>query len=81
MSIMCILSSLVMLLLNLIPLQVVDKDSARLGLANEIAVGIAGANHRTMCKFNDINSQKYTAVWRAIKGLSDAAVTPSASGE
>ena len=34
---------LVALLLNLSLTQIVDRNSARLGLANEIAVGIAGA--------------------------------------
>ena len=63
-------------LADLSPPQVVDRDSARLGLANEIAVGIAGADHMTMCKFNDINSQKYSTVWRAIKSLSDVIANP-----
>jgi len=70
---------LAMRLLNLSPLQIVDRTSTCLGLVNEIAVGIAGADHSTMCKFDDINSQKYSQVWRAIKGLSDAAITSSAS--
>ena len=69
---------LVALLLNLSLTQIVDRNSARLGLANEIAVGIAGADHRTICKFSDINSQKYSPVWRAIKKLSDTAVISSA---
>ena len=67
-----------LLLLNFGLLQIVDRNSARLGVANEIAVGIAGADHRTICKFGDVNSQKYSPVWRAIKKLSDAAVPPSA---
>lgn len=46
-----------------------DRDSARLGLVNEVAVGIAGANHRDMCKFVDFQSQKYRLVWNAIEEL------------
>jgi hypothetical protein len=48
---------------------VVDKDSARLNLPNEVAVGIAGADHRTVCKFEDIKSQKYRPVWNAMKAM------------
>ncbi|KAF2649651.1 hypothetical protein K491DRAFT_610366 [Lophiostoma macrostomum CBS 122681] len=48
-------------------LLVVDKDSARLNLPNEIPVGIAGANHRTICKFENENSQKYKQIWNALK--------------
>ena len=46
-----------------------DKDSARLNLPNEIAVGIAGANHRTICKFADAKSQKYLLVMRALETM------------
>ena len=52
-------------------MQVVDKDSAFLGLPNEVAVGVAGANHSTMCKFHDIDSEKYSLVWGAIQTISD----------
>jgi hypothetical protein len=52
----------------------VDKDSACLGLPNEIAVGVAGANHKSICKFGDINSQKYKQIWIAIKRLTDSAL-------
>jgi hypothetical protein len=58
--------------------QIVDKYSARLGLPNEIAVGIPGANHKTMCRFKDVESQKYLPVWKALKKLADSAVTDPA---
>ena len=61
-------------------LQIVDKDSARLNLSNEIAIGVAGANHKSICKFSSADSQKYLPVWRAIKNLVDSAlVDPAAS--
>lgn len=56
-------------------LKVVDKDSACLNLPNEISVGVAGANHRYVCKFSYTTSQKYLPVWRAIKKLVDSALT------
>ncbi|KAK2613542.1 hypothetical protein N8I77_000449 [Diaporthe amygdali] len=46
---------------------VVDKDSARLGLPNEIAVGLADSNHRTICKFEQAKSQRYRPVLNALK--------------
>src|SRR6266487_1347591 len=59
--------------------QIVDKDSARLNLPNEIAVGVAGANHKSICNFSRADSQKYLPVWRAIKSLVDSAlVDPNA---
>ena len=61
-------------------LQIVDKDSARLNLPNEMAVGVAGANHKTLCKFSRADSQKYLPVWRAIKSLVDSALVDSNSG-
>jgi hypothetical protein len=54
--------------------QIVDRDSARLGLTNEIAVGVAGANHQTICKFDRAESQKYKPVWIAIKNLAEDAL-------
>ena len=60
-------------------LQIVDKDSARLNLPNEIAVGVAGANHKSICKFGRADSQKYLPVWRAIKNLVDSALVDSTS--
>lgn len=53
-------------------LQIVDKNSACLNHPNEIAVGIAGANHRSICKFSHGNSEKYLQVWKTIKQLVDA---------
>ena len=47
---------------------VVDKDSARLNLQNEICVGIS-ANHRDICKFSDPESEIYRPVWKAIQSL------------
>lgn len=49
--------------------KIVDKDSARLGLVNEVAVGVAAANHRTICKFNDKDSTRYKPVWQTIQAL------------
>ncbi|KND88024.1 Protein SERAC1, partial [Tolypocladium ophioglossoides CBS 100239] len=48
---------------------VVDKGSARLNLANETAVGLAGSNHRTLCKFESAGSQRYKPVLNAVKQL------------
>jgi hypothetical protein len=45
-----------------------------LGLPNEIAVGIAGANHKSMTKFSSAQSQKYRPVWVAIERLCLAAL-------
>lgn len=50
-------------------MQVVDRDSAVMGLVNERAVGIAGADHRTICKFDEEHGQKYIQVWKAILAL------------
>jgi hypothetical protein len=58
----------------LIPAQIVDRDSATLRLPNEIAVGVAGSNHRTMCKFDSADSQKYKPVWIAIRNLAKLAL-------
>lgn len=48
---------------------IVDKDSARLGLPNEVSGGVTAADHRTICKFNDKDSQRYRPVWKAIQML------------
>jgi hypothetical protein len=61
-------------------LQIVDRDSACLNLPNEIAVGVAGANHISICRFSRADSQKYLPVWRAIKNLVDSALVDSATG-
>jgi hypothetical protein len=65
--------------LPLTTLQIVDRDSACLNLPNEIAVGVAGANHKSICKFSRADSQKYLPVWRAIKNLVDSALVDSAT--
>ncbi|KAI9855703.1 MAG: hypothetical protein M1813_009665 [Trichoglossum hirsutum] len=57
-------------------LKIVDKASAQLGLPNEIAVTIAGADHRTMCRFSDAESQKYSLVKDALGRLVSASVNP-----
>ena len=57
--------------------QIVDRDSACLNLPNEIAVGVAGANHKSICRFSRADSQKYLPVWRAIKNLVDSALVGS----
>ena len=49
-----------------------DKDSARLKLPNEIAVPVDNADHRSICKFDSAESQKYLPVWRAIKKIVDS---------
>ena len=54
---------------GLIQAQIVDKDSAMLRLPNEMTVGVAGSNHRAMCKFDSAESQKYRPVWIAIRNL------------
>ena len=46
-----------------------DEDSARLGLPNEIPVGVAAADHKTICKFNNKDSPRYRPVWKAIREL------------
>lgn len=51
------------------PVKIVDKDSARLRLPNEIAVGVADSNHKVMCKFEDVESQKYRPIWISIRGI------------
>jgi hypothetical protein len=58
----------------LIQAQIVDKDSAMLRLPNEMPVGVAGSNHRTMCKFDSADSQKYRPVWIAIRNLAKSAL-------
>ena len=55
-----------MWLANLTISQVVEKDSACLGLPNEVAVGIGGADHSDVCKFDDPLGQKYSPVKNAM---------------
>ncbi|KAK6429506.1 hypothetical protein LTR95_014343 [Oleoguttula sp. CCFEE 5521] len=53
---------------------VVDKDSAVLRLPNEIAVEIAASNHRTICKIDRVESQKYKQIGPSIQGLVKSAL-------
>ena len=57
---------------------VVDKDSARLALPNEISVAVS-ANHRDICKFNGAESKKYRPVWRAVEELCKESIRDQAS--
>ena len=59
--------------------QVVDKDSAILRVPNEIAVGVAQSNHKTICKFDERDSQKYKPVWIAIKSLAESVLAEGGS--
>lgn len=52
-----------------------DKESAVLNLANEIATGVPHANHRTICKFEQVDSQRYQPVWCAVGELSKGALS------
>lgn len=49
--------------------QIVDKDSATLGIQNELAVQIPGANHRNICRFAAADSQKYKIVQNALQQM------------
>lgn len=40
-----------------------------LRLPNEIAVGVAASNHRTMCKFDSPDQQRYKPIWSAIRKI------------
>lgn len=50
----------------LLCLQVVERDSAVLGLPSEQIIPIA-ANHREMVRFTSINSEKFDAVKFALR--------------
>lgn len=50
-------------------LQIVDRDSATLGVQNELAVQIPGADHRNICKFAAADSQKYKIVHNALQQM------------
>ena len=43
-------------------------------MVNEVAIGVAGSDHISMCKFGDFNSQKYKLVWNAIEELAEYAL-------
>lgn len=58
--------------------RVVDEDSAVLGFPDEVSIGITG-NHRTMCRFDSIDEQRYRCVWTNIQNLAGSASKPSKS--
>ncbi|KAF8253528.1 hypothetical protein K440DRAFT_657443 [Wilcoxina mikolae CBS 423.85] len=53
---------------------IVDKDSAGLGLPNEITVPIADSDHKNMCRFGNPENQKYAPVEKSIRKLVNSAV-------
>ncbi|KAI9795942.1 MAG: hypothetical protein M1833_006590 [Piccolia ochrophora] len=57
---------------------IVDEESARLNLPKEVAVGVASSNHINMCKFNNVDSQRYEPVWKAVRKLAQEAIARSA---
>jgi hypothetical protein len=57
--------------------KIVDEDSARLLLPNERCTGVAASNHRSMCRFESENSQKYAPVWAAILEMAEGAMAMS----
>jgi hypothetical protein len=57
--------------------QVVNRESARLNLPNENAVGVPGSNHRTMCKFEHYKSNKYKLVGIAVEDMAKLATADS----
>jgi hypothetical protein len=48
---------------------------------NEIAVGVAGANHINICKFADFYGQKYKPIWNATEELAQYALAASSTCE
>ncbi|KAI9853089.1 MAG: hypothetical protein M1838_001590 [Thelocarpon superellum] len=54
---------------------IVDQDSACLGWPNERAIPVQG-DHRMICRFAEIGSQKYTPIWKAINSLAESALGP-----
>jgi hypothetical protein len=57
--------------------KIVDKDSACMNLPNEKPPTPISADHKTMCKFSDAESQKFRPVWMAIKELVDSSLRVS----
>jgi hypothetical protein len=55
----------------------VDEFSATMGLPNEVALPLAGSNHKTMCKFRDSDHQRYLPIWDAIEDLVKVALADS----
>ncbi|KAI1392844.1 uncharacterized protein F4822DRAFT_142898 [Hypoxylon trugodes] len=45
---------------------VVDRNSASLNINNELAAALEGTDHRNMCKFRSVESQKYQQVRLAL---------------
>ncbi|KAI8962267.1 hypothetical protein F5Y11DRAFT_323386 [Daldinia sp. FL1419] len=52
---------------------VVEKQSATLGLRDEIRIGL-NSNHRTMCKFTDVNARGFRAVKTRLEELVEGAM-------
>ena len=50
-------------------MKIVDKESACLKIANEIPDAIHDADHRSICKFQSLDSRNYTAVRDCFKEL------------
>ncbi|KAI9743212.1 MAG: hypothetical protein M1818_003058 [Claussenomyces sp. TS43310] len=48
---------------------IVDRDSATLGIPNELAMQIPGADHRNICKFSGADTQKYKIVQDALQKI------------
>lgn len=53
--------------------QVVDEDSAILGVPREVIIPI-NADHRSMCRFFSANSQKYFPINSAIVEMANRAI-------
>ncbi|KFY97583.1 hypothetical protein V500_01999 [Pseudogymnoascus sp. VKM F-4518 (FW-2643)] len=56
---------------------IVTRESASLNLPNELALAVPQADHRSLCRFSDIESQKYAPVRRAIRNLVDSSLSVS----
>lgn len=57
----------------MLTLKVVDEHSAVMNLPNEVAIPIE-ADHRSMCRFGNRNSEKYRMVCDCLKELVDGAM-------
>lgn len=55
-------------------IQVVDRESAKMRLPNEVALALAGSNHRTICKFGDSENQRFVPVGDALEELVKSAL-------
>ncbi|EON63595.1 hypothetical protein W97_02823 [Coniosporium apollinis CBS 100218] len=56
---------------------IVSRESASLNLPNELALAIPQSDHRDLCRFSNVESQKYAPVRRAIRNLIDSALSAS----